>query len=42
MGPFHPGSSTSSLVLRALGSGSATPEELEEIKRLIEEMQKKP
>lgn len=36
------GGSTSSLVLRALGSGSATPEELEEIKRLIEEMQKKP
>jgi predicted transcriptional regulator len=35
------GGSTSRLVLRALGDGSATPEELEEIKRLIEKMQKK-
>ena len=35
------GGSTSSLVMRALGSGSATPDELEEIKRLIEEMQKR-
>ena len=35
------GGSTSRLVMRALGDGSATPEELEEIKRLIEKMQKK-
>jgi BlaI family transcriptional regulator, penicillinase repressor len=35
------GGSTSRLVMRALGDGSATPEELEEIKRLIENMQKK-
>lgn len=35
------GGSTSRLVMRALGNGSATPEELEEIKRLIENMQKK-
>ena len=35
------GGSTSSLVMRALGDGSATPDELEEIKRLIEKMQKK-
>lgn len=35
------GGSTSRLVLRALGDGSATPDELEEIKRLIEKMQKK-
>ena len=34
------GGSTSRLVMRALGDGSATPEELEEIKRLIEKMQK--
>jgi predicted transcriptional regulator len=34
------GGSTSRLVMRALGDGSATPEELEEIKRLIEAMQK--
>ncbi len=35
------GGSTSRLVMRALGDGSATPDELEEIKRLIEKMQKK-
>ena len=35
------GGSTSRLVMRALGDGSATPEELEEIKRLIEKMQRK-
>lgn len=35
------GGSTSRLVMRALGDGSTTPEELEEIKRLIEQMQKK-
>ena len=35
------GGSTSRLVMRALGDESATPEELEEIKRLIEKMQKK-
>ena len=35
------GGSTSRLVMRALGDGSATPEEWEEIKRLIEKMQKK-
>lgn len=35
------GGSTSRLVMRALGDGSTTPEELEEIKRLIEQMQRK-
>ncbi len=35
------GGSTSRLVMRALGDGSATPDELEEIKRLIEKMQRK-
>ncbi len=35
------GGSTSRLVMRALGDGSATPDELEEIKRLIEKMQKR-
>ena len=35
------GGSTSRLVMRALGDGSATPDELEEIKRLIENMQRK-
>ena len=35
------GGSTSRLVMRALGDGSATTDELEEIKRLIEKMQRK-